>query len=736
LAASYYNLANALAAAGDLDDAISHYQRALVLDPDFAEVYNNLASALLAQSKMEEASANIERALALNPNLAEAYVNRGNLLREHGRIDEAAAQYHHALTLKPNYAPAQGNLGALLLAQGNPEGAEEHYRHAVKAHPDLAEAHDNLGFVLMTLGRLEEAIACQQHALALKPDFIDAYHHLAGALLAQGKPMPALGVLTRALEKRSMPETKMLLARCLKDLAYDPDAGKLRSIVIQAMTEPWGRPGDLAQTGANVLKADGEIGECIKRANEAWPKRAPAHILFGPAGPAVIGADPLLNCLLTTAPVIDQAFERSLIAIRCALLETVTMTDASGPAASEALALSCALARQCFLNEYVFVGGEEEIERAARLREEVTKALSAGDPILPLRISVAASYFPLHALPDADSLLNRTWPDAVMQLLTQQIREPREEARLGKAIPRLIPIDAATARTEARHFEKNPHPRWTLPAPAGKRISIDHTLRDRFPLAFFRPLGWRETLDILVVGCCTGQHAIEIARWLSGAQVLAIDRSLPNLAYARRKTRELGLENIDYARADMIDIERAERTFDVIDAGDTLLHLADPLADWRKLLARLRPGGFMALGLSREMTHGNIVTARKPAAQLSPEPSSGDTPGGHNKPKALPPAASLDDILAPSGLTPPGDNRDPQPLVHGRHVTLPRIDTFLTDNDLEFLGFEVEATIIQQYRTQYPQDRTMTDLELWHEFETGNPDTFADACRFWVQRRG
>ena len=46
--------------------------------------------------------------------------------------------------------------------------------------------------------------------------------------------------------------------------------------------------------------------------------------------------------------------------------------------------------------------------------------------------------------------------------------------------------------------------------------------------------------------CGTGQHAIEVARY-EGAQVLAVDLSLSSLAYAKRKTKELALNNIEYA---------------------------------------------------------------------------------------------------------------------------------------------------------------------------------------------
>ena len=115
---------------------------------------------------------------------------------------------------------------------------------------------------------------------------------------------------------------------------------------------------------------------------------------------------------------------------------------------------------------------------------------------------------------------------------------------------------------------------------------------------------------MLIAGCGTGQHAIETAQRFAGARVLAIDLSLTSLAYALRKTRELGVRNIEYAQADILKLGTIGRTFDVIESSGVLHHLADPFAGWRVLLSLLRPGGFMAVGLYSEIARADIVEAR------------------------------------------------------------------------------------------------------------------------------
>ena len=103
---------------------------------------------------------------------------------------------------------------------------------------------------------------------------------------------------------------------------------------------------------------------------------------------------------------------------------------------------------------------------------------------------------------------------------------------------------------------------------------------------------------------------IEMARWCTGGKTLAIDLSLASLSYARRKTEELGLGNIEYAQADILKLDSLGRTFDVIDAIGVLHNLADPNAGWRALLSVLRPGGFMRVGLNRADGRDDVRAAQ------------------------------------------------------------------------------------------------------------------------------
>src|SRR5215471_19250288 len=185
--------------------------------------------------------------------------------------------------------------------------------------------------------------------------------------------------------------------------------------------------------------------------------------------------------------------------------------------------------------------------------------------------------------------------------VAQQVREPREERQYRDLIPRLTAIDDDVSVLVRDQYEENPYPRWVHAASVPEPTTIDDHLRNQFPSAPFRPLGSSGGIDVLVAGCGTGRHPIEVARKYKDARVLAIDLSLTSLCYAKRKTPAPVAGRIEYVQADILKLGSIERTFDLIDASGVLHHLADPLAGWRALLSLLRPGGFMRVGLYSEL---------------------------------------------------------------------------------------------------------------------------------------
>jgi SAM-dependent methyltransferase len=609
-----------------------------------------------------------------------------------GQLFDAEAFCRQVLLHDGGHAGSLHLLGVIAMQRGLAEEAVTYFRKATEIRPDIAIGHHSLGKALASAGRLDAAAAAFERAVALKLDFAEAYKDLGVALLAQGRFKEASARFARALE------------------------------LVPELAE------NAADTMATLLKVNPALGEGVARAAAAWPKLLPPGELFGPSGLAAIADDAMLLGVLQTTSVRDLALERFLTAVRAAMLERAA--EAPDEADGSVLGFFCALARQCFNNEYVFAESPDEIAALEQQTKLLIDALDENAVVPPLRLAAVASYRPLSSLPDPLRLLKRAWPDHVDRLLTQQVREVEDERRARDAIPRLTAITGEIETAVRQQYEENPYPRWVVAPSPPTTMTVDEYLRNRFPLAPFRPLGDRGGIDILVAGCGTGEHSIGTARRYKHAKVLAIDLSLSSLTYAQRKTRELGLPNIEYAQADVMALGSIGRSFDVIDASGVLHHLSDPMAGWRVLLSLLRPGGLMRVGLYSERGRADIVAAQQFIAERGFNATAADIRGCRQELLARPSTALTiyPDFFSISGC------RDLLFHVQEHRFGIPRIKEFLDGERFAFLGFELHAGASQGYRAKYPNDQVMTDLECWDAFERERPKTFRDMYQFWCQR--
>jgi SAM-dependent methyltransferase len=652
---------------------------------------------LLAQSKWTAATAAFERAIAVNPELAEAHCNLGDAF--HG--------------------------------QGQMQQAERHYMRALAIRPAFAEAHNKLGVVLVGRGAFTEAGQHFQTALRLQPRLTDAYTNLAALLLMGSKSSEALAVLRQALSISDAVTVKRQLAQCIRLLTDLPDNEDFRTLVFRAISEQWARPNDMVATAVRLLKRDSVIGAGVSRALQT--PRLPARELLPPAGWETIAENQLLHALMETAIVSDIEFERFLTVMRSALVPRASISIASVPEKAHMLNLRCALAQQCFINEYVFASTDDEISAVALLRDQIISAMAAGTPIAPTDLVAVASFHPLHSLPGAARLLDRTWPQNVDKVLTQQVREPEEEAMLGASVSSVTAIRDSVSLAVQDQYEQNPYPRWVKSRPGDYySLRIDQHLRNTFPAAVFQSTH-KEHLDILVAGCGTGQYAIESATRFSSSHVLAIDLSRASLAYAIRKAREAGVGNIEFRQADILELGSLGQTFDIIDASGVLHHLNDPLAGWRLLLSLMRPGGYMEVGLYSEIARAEVVEAR---AFIQERGYDATPPGIRSAREAI----ARDERAAFKRVRNRGDFfsmsscRDLLFHVQEHRFTIPQISAFLAESGLNFIGFEVDAATVGRYRARFPADPAMTELKSWEAFEIENPETFIRMYQFWVQK--
>ncbi len=574
-----------------------------------------------------------------------------------------------------------------------------------------------MGAVLMVQGKAREAIVHLERALALKPDLFEACANLAQSYLAVGELDPAIRAAGRALELKETAQGKSLFVQCVKSARFNVRNDRIRKFVLRALSEGWAPPRELTGTCISLIKLNSVANEVSARSKTAWPARLAVSELLGTAGLTILSRDQLLCCLLKLDPVSDIDLERLLTNARHAML-TICTTERNWD--ETLLDFFCAVARQCFINQYVFSMTDDEVAAAERMRASLELALAAGGDCGVLLPVVVGAYFPLHALTSAKLLLDRSWPESVEALLVQQVREPLQERQIAATIPILTRLDGEVAALVRQQYEEDPYPRWLKATPL-EPSAAEHTAR---PIQNF---------DVLIAGCGTGLSAVEFAQQARGARILAIDLSRASLSYAVRMAQKFGLTNIEFGQADIMNLATIGRKFDLIDASGVLHHLADPWAGWRVLLSLLRPGGSMQVGLYSETARRNVVAARALIAER------GYKPVPHDIRRCRDDIAASDDALLKS-LTQGQDFyatsecRDLLFHVQERRITLPEIQSFVAVNNLKFAGFIVDAATVQRFVARFPEPAALTDLDRWHAFETEAPGTFVAMYQFQVQK--
>jgi len=158
-------------AKGDTALAISSYQTAIEVNPDFYDAYIRLGD-LHAGIPDSLALQYYQSAIDIQPNRVEAYYNKGIFLQNLGELDRAMDTYDKMLVIDENSFPALYNQGYLLLVYANEyEEAVLKFNRVISIKPDYAEAYHNRGLALKYLGRYEEAKKDFSKALEIIPDF-------------------------------------------------------------------------------------------------------------------------------------------------------------------------------------------------------------------------------------------------------------------------------------------------------------------------------------------------------------------------------------------------------------------------------------------------------------------------------------------------------------------------------------------------------------------------------------
>ena len=140
-AARYFQQAYELQMKGQLDEAVTCYQRSIELCPT-AEAYTFLGWTYSFMGRIDDAIRECHNAIEVDPEFGNPYNDIGAYLIEKGELDEAIPWLKRAIeaTRYASYEFPHLNLGRIHERKGEWQQAQQEYRLALEANPNYVLA--------------------------------------------------------------------------------------------------------------------------------------------------------------------------------------------------------------------------------------------------------------------------------------------------------------------------------------------------------------------------------------------------------------------------------------------------------------------------------------------------------------------------------------------------------------------------------------------------------------------
>ncbi len=642
------------------------------------------------------------------------FTNYGTILKDLGKLKEAEDSQRKAIEIKPDYAIAYSNLGAVLQSLGKLKEAEFSIRKAIDIKPDYAEPHSNLGLILKDLGKLKEAEVTIRKAIEIKPYYADAHYNLGNVLINLGKSKEAFNTLMKVIEiNPSHFSIYPRFTRFLKD--SDPsqfDNSELKNILNILLKKNNVAHNELFNSFKYLYR-----NELINNLEIIEKKFSQIKLLLN---------DEIITNALNKIIFKDYKLEQLLTKIR----KSICCHVANNPEDinySE-LEFIIALATQCFLNEYVYLLSEEE-----SLYIDIIMNKCKNIELNEKTISILACYFPLYKLIDQIPLLKsfNSTNKSFIELTKLQISEPLKEVELSKSIKKLGQIKNNISQQVKSQYEENPYPRWRYGNYLkNQKISIEQVINDEISPNHINKVLINKKPKVLVAGCGTGQQILHTQIY-KNAQVTCIDLSLSSLSYAKRKTNEMGINNVELIQMDLLEVGLLEEKFDIILCSGVLHHMDNPSNGLKALLSALKSNGLLKLGLYSELARQDVVKARNYISSKNFQRDDNNIRNFRQKVFSNE-LNNLESLMTFGDFYSLSECRDLCFHAQEYRFTISQIQDTLKSNGLNFLGFLLQQPIKSLYKKYFPKDTKQTNLQNWAKFEEKYPNTFRAMYQFWV----
>ena len=638
---------------------------------------------------LNHAKKDINQSLYINPNDGDSFNLLARIELDQGQFKNAQRAITSALNIHPRNGGFHYSAGHIALAMLYFDDAEVSFKKAIKYAPKETRADVSLAYTLAEAGKNVEAF-CHYRELA-KTQGHDV--HIRSRLLECSSGLTA---------DYYDPELEQDLLSYLK---WDNMNRHLLASLVSSLLEC-----------KFQLNQDGSAAQFDDMAN-----------------------CPLLLSALRHTLIKSELLEKLIMALRHELLCYATK---KGQIPNEYTALCEAIAHYGLAGEYILPDTDAEQNMITMIKGIIDQSLEKIG-CTPIDISGAllllAMYETWLSLNNFKTLM--AFPDESWPAISFDIKKCHDEYLTLKAITFDL---ASNMPSQAEHqvkaqYEEHPYPRWST-LDYKNSTNYANALKHEYPNLNIPSHLKNNELNILIAGCGTGRHALNVAKYFNNVKVLALDISQNSLAYAQYKAKKLGIHNIQFNLSDLTQLKDLSQAsaicekFNIIECSGVLHHIKQYKKALNNLLLNLKPNGLIKISLYSERARKNVVTIRK---LFKPD----DSKLSDHKIKVIRQAIfQCDSITDKNSIIKSDDFYSLSGTVdllfheYEERFSPLSIKKLCQEHQLKWLGFSNLGHDIKQKFIDFQGEHyNFENLNQWEEFEEKYPDTFSKMYQFYCQ---